>query len=161
MRCDWPLTSSASQTLSSRTMTRGCEDYPLVPSLRWQPLTGPERSGENGSAAPTGLPGGPAAAERETAANALPWPGHDPYATVLQKAEPGHLDMVISRGRVLLDGGWIVTVDEARVTQKLQSLYAAIWEEAGRKTAGAGQGAGTVFFPVFPALAGAAHASRW
>ena len=40
------------------------------------------------------------------------WPGHDPYATVLQKAEPDHLDMVISRGRVLLDGGRIVTVDD-------------------------------------------------
>ncbi len=57
------------------------------------------------------------------------WPGHDPYAAVLQKAEPDHIDMVISRGRVLLDAGKIVTVDEAVLTQKLQSLYQTIWEK--------------------------------
>jgi 5-methylthioadenosine/S-adenosylhomocysteine deaminase len=57
------------------------------------------------------------------------WPGHDPYAAVLQKAEPDHVDMVISRGRVLLDGGRIVTVDEARVTRELQALYQAIWQK--------------------------------
>jgi 5-methylthioadenosine/S-adenosylhomocysteine deaminase len=57
------------------------------------------------------------------------WPGHDPYATVLQKAEPDHMDMVISRGRVLLDGGRIVTVDETRVTRRLQALYEGIWKK--------------------------------
>jgi 5-methylthioadenosine/S-adenosylhomocysteine deaminase len=61
------------------------------------------------------------------------WPGHDPYAAVLQKAEPDHLDMVISRGRVLLDGGRMVTVDEARVTRKLQSLYEIIWKKQDRQ----------------------------
>jgi Amidohydrolase family len=64
------------------------------------------------------------------------WPGHDPYATVLPQAEPGHLDMVISRGRVLLDAGQIVAVDETRLTQKLQSLYDVIWTVAGRYAAG-------------------------
>jgi 5-methylthioadenosine/S-adenosylhomocysteine deaminase len=57
------------------------------------------------------------------------WPGHDPYAAILQKAEPDHIDKVISRGRVLLDGGKIVTVDEEQVTRKLQSLYETIWKK--------------------------------
>jgi cytosine/adenosine deaminase-related metal-dependent hydrolase len=57
------------------------------------------------------------------------WPGHDPYAAVLQKAQPDHFDMVISRGRVLLDKGRIVTVDETKVTQKLQSIYETIWKK--------------------------------
>jgi 5-methylthioadenosine/S-adenosylhomocysteine deaminase len=61
------------------------------------------------------------------------WPGHDPYAAVLQKAEPDHLDMVISRGRVLLDGGRMVTVDEALVTRKLRSLYETIWKKQDRQ----------------------------
>lgn len=56
------------------------------------------------------------------------WPGHDPYAAVLQKAQPDHIDMVMSRGRVLLDAGRIVTVDETQVTKKLQSLYETIWK---------------------------------
>jgi cytosine/adenosine deaminase-related metal-dependent hydrolase len=64
------------------------------------------------------------------------WPGHDPYAMVLQKAEPDHLDMVISRGKVLLQGGRIATVDEARVTQKLQGLFKNIWDKQdGRRQA--------------------------
>lgn len=64
------------------------------------------------------------------------WPGHDPYAAVLQKMEPDHIDMVISRGRVLLDGGRIVTVDEDKITQKLQSIYDCIWKnpDAQRKS---------------------------
>jgi 5-methylthioadenosine/S-adenosylhomocysteine deaminase len=57
------------------------------------------------------------------------WPGHDPYAAALQKAEPDHIDMVISRGRKLLDGGRIVTVDEEQVTRKLQSLYETMWKK--------------------------------
>jgi cytosine/adenosine deaminase-related metal-dependent hydrolase len=61
------------------------------------------------------------------------WPGHDPYSMVLQKAEPDHFDMVISRGKVLLRGGQIGTVDEARVTQRLLSLYKTIWEKQGGK----------------------------
>jgi 5-methylthioadenosine/S-adenosylhomocysteine deaminase len=56
------------------------------------------------------------------------WPGHDPYAAVLQKAEPEHIDMVISRGRVLLDKGKIVTVDEESITRKLQSLTDSLWK---------------------------------
>jgi cytosine/adenosine deaminase-related metal-dependent hydrolase len=56
------------------------------------------------------------------------WPGHDPYSAVLQKAEPEHIDMVISRGRVLMKAGRIVTVDEEAVTRKLQSLYEVIWK---------------------------------
>src|SRR5207245_541715 len=57
------------------------------------------------------------------------WPGHDPYAMVLQKAEPDHIDMVISRGRVMMEDGRIVTVDEGLVMRKLQSLYEAIWKK--------------------------------
>jgi 5-methylthioadenosine/S-adenosylhomocysteine deaminase len=61
------------------------------------------------------------------------WPGHDPYAMVLQKAEPDHIDTVISRGRVLLDAGQILTVHEANVTKRLQALYEAIWKKQDGK----------------------------
>jgi len=61
------------------------------------------------------------------------WPGHDPYTAVLQKAEPSHIDMVISRGKVLLDGGRIVTVDEERLTKRLQSMYEEIWKNQDGK----------------------------
>jgi 5-methylthioadenosine/S-adenosylhomocysteine deaminase len=57
------------------------------------------------------------------------WPGHDPYAAVLQKAEPDHIDMVIGRGNVLMEGGRIMTVNEEQVTEKLRSLYETIWNK--------------------------------
>jgi 5-methylthioadenosine/S-adenosylhomocysteine deaminase len=57
------------------------------------------------------------------------WPGHDPYTAVLQKAEPEHIDMVMSRGRVLLDKGKILTVDEDRLTKKLQTMFEGIWKK--------------------------------
>ena len=56
------------------------------------------------------------------------WPGHDPYAAVLQKAQAEHFDKVISRGRVLLDKGRITTVDEGKLTQRLHSIYETIWK---------------------------------
>jgi len=64
------------------------------------------------------------------------WPGHDPYSAVLQKAEPAHIDTVISCGRVLLDKGRIVTVDEENITRKLQVLFEHIWKNGDeqRKT---------------------------
>ena len=61
------------------------------------------------------------------------WPGHDPYAMVIQKAEPEHIEMVISRGKTLLDGGKIITVDEEQVTRKLQAHYEAIWKKQDGK----------------------------
>ena len=52
--------------------------------------------------------------ERETDGMLYLWPGHDPYAMALSEGGTDHIDMVVSRGRVSLDGGRIVTVDEAR-----------------------------------------------
>lgn len=56
------------------------------------------------------------------------WPGHDPHAVVLQRARAAHVDTVISRGRVLLEGGRITTVDESAVETALGALYEAIWK---------------------------------
>jgi cytosine/adenosine deaminase-related metal-dependent hydrolase len=57
------------------------------------------------------------------------WTGHDPYDAVLQKAQPEHFDKVISRGRLLLDNGRITTVDEEKLTQRLQSIYETMWKK--------------------------------
>jgi 5-methylthioadenosine/S-adenosylhomocysteine deaminase len=61
------------------------------------------------------------------------WPGHDPYTAILQKAEPEHIDMVLCRGRVLLDKGNIITVDEGKLTQRLQALYEDLWKKHNPK----------------------------
>ncbi len=55
------------------------------------------------------------------------WPGHDPHATILQRARAAHVDTVVSRGRILLEGGRIVTLDEDEAEQRLRALYEAIW----------------------------------
>lgn len=64
------------------------------------------------------------------------WPGHDPYSMVLQKADPTHIDTVICRGKVLLDGGKITTVEEEKITNRLQVIYENIWAKSdGRRKA--------------------------
>jgi len=55
------------------------------------------------------------------------WPGHDPHAVILQRARAAHVDTVVSRGRVLLEGGRVVTVDENELERRLQALYEEIW----------------------------------
>jgi 5-methylthioadenosine/S-adenosylhomocysteine deaminase len=77
------------------------------------------------------------------------WPGHDPYAAVLQKAQPDHFDMVIGRGRVLLDKGRIATVDEETVTRKLQSIYDTIWKKQDGQRQGLVRELEPYFFAFF------------
>lgn len=55
------------------------------------------------------------------------WPGHDPHRVILQKARAAHVDTVISRGRILLEGGRITTVDEDDIESRLRALYTEIW----------------------------------
>jgi len=55
------------------------------------------------------------------------WPGHDPHALVLQRARADHVDTVISRGRVLMEQGQVLTVDATRAEQRLRDLYQIIW----------------------------------
>ncbi len=55
------------------------------------------------------------------------WPGHDPYACVLQRARAAHVDTVISRGRTIVREGRVTTVDEPAIKARLRSLYQEIW----------------------------------
>ncbi len=45
------------------------------------------------------------------------WPGHDPHAIVVQRARADHVDTVISRGRVLMEQGRVLTVDATHVVE--------------------------------------------
>lgn len=55
------------------------------------------------------------------------WPGNDPHSIVVQRARAAHVDTVISRGRVLLECGRIVTIDEQDIEKRLNTLYEQIW----------------------------------
>lgn len=55
------------------------------------------------------------------------WPGHDPHAVVVQRARAEHVDAVISRGRVLMERGQVLTVDATDAERRLRDLYQFIW----------------------------------
>ena len=59
----------------------------------------------------------------EAVADPYLWPGHDPYACVLQRARASHVDTVMSRGRVVVESGCVKTIDEPAIKARLRSLY--------------------------------------